>query len=35
LLLPLLLQVLGSLFECPSRYLPHKTIGKGAYGVVW
>ena len=29
------LQVCGSLFECPSRYLPIKPIGKGAYGVVW
>jgi mitogen-activated protein kinase 1/3/mitogen-activated protein kinase 6 len=29
------LQVLGSLFECPSKYLPLKAIGKGAYGVVW
>lgn len=28
-------QVLGSLFECPSKYLPLKAIGKGAYGVVW
>lgn len=26
--------VLGSLFECPSKYLPLKAIGKGAYGVV-
>lgn len=29
------LQVCGSLFECPAKYLPIKPIGKGAYGVVW
>lgn len=27
--------VCGSLFECPSHYVPVKPIGKGAYGVVW
>lgn len=33
--LGLLMQVCGSLFECPAKYQPIKPIGKGAYGVVW